>query len=268
MKKEAAGPVALDYPQLVHQGVRHNIRSPLYLSNRPAPANLEHSNVVTGRGTLDRDGNLTAQGRKALIELVTRFAVSHALRYCVVWSANSCTYFRTDGSTRESCSPPREIIPSPRHVPTSPIRCEPMWSTPISNEGGITYHLCVLRNGRYVEIMIGIRVLLADAEDHPPGRKNDPLAHLRTKSGRWKRRLVHRGHPVEQISDGSLLGPVQPFGRGEHIILRDPWPQQFEEACETVAETKLPRAVLDAAWAYIEPRQDSIDLADIVQDAA
>ena len=268
MKKDAAGPAALDYPQLIHQGARHNIRSPLYLSNRPAPANIEHFNIVTGRGTLDRNGNLTAQGRKALIELVTRFAKNHALRYCIVWNENSCTYFRADGSTRESCSPPLDIIPSPRHVPTSPIKCEPMWSTPLPHEGGIAYHLCVLRRGRYVEVMIGTHVLLANGNDQPVGRKNDPLAHLRTKSGRWKRNLVHRGQPVEQISGSSLLGPVQPFGRGEHIILRDPWPQQFEEACETVADMKLPRAVLDAAWAYIEPRRDSIELVDLARDAA
>jgi len=268
MKNEVAAPATWTYPQLIHQGVRENIRKPLYLSNRPAPANIDHFNVVTGRGTLDRKGNLTAQGRKALIDLVRHFAMSHALRHCIVWSETSCTYFRSDGSTKDSCSPPDSIDQDRKHPPTSPIKCEPLWSTPVAREGDLTYYLGVLRSGRYVEVMIGIRVLLANFGDHPAGRRNDAFAHLRTKTGRWKKRLTHRGQPVEEVRDDMLLGPVQPFGRGEHIVLRDPWPEQLENACRKVAAKPLPQAVLDAAWAYVEPRRDSIELADILENAA
>lgn len=268
MKNETAGPATLIYPQLIHQGVRQNLRRPLYLSNRPAPANIDHFNVVTGRGTLDRKSNLTPQGRKALIDLVRRFAMNHALRYCIIWSETSCTYFRTDGSTKDSQSPPGNVVQDRRDPPTSMIKCEPLWSTPVAKEGDLTYYLCVLRSGHYVEVMIGTRVLLARLDDHPAGRRNDPFAHLRTKTGRWKKRLTYRGQPVEEIRDNMLLGPAQPFGRGEHIILRDPWPEQFEEACRKVAAMPLAQAVLDAAWSYIEPRRDSIELDDILEDAA
>lgn len=86
-------------------------------------------------------------------------------------------------------------------------------------------------------------------------------ARLRT-GGSW------RGQPIYVIIDNGLaLGPVQPLDHGKSIILRSPWPHQLKGACNEVAGRRLPKAILNAAWAEVDYRSESLPLVD-VPDAA
>jgi hypothetical protein len=64
-----------------------------------------------------------------------------------------------------------------------------------------------------------------------------------------------------------VLGPVQPLEHGESIILRSPWPHQLEVACNQVAGRRLPKAILNAVWAEVDGRGESMPLVDVL-DAA
>ncbi|HYI39001.1 MAG TPA: hypothetical protein VE053_01645 [Allosphingosinicella sp.] len=256
------------YPYIVSSiDTRRNRRWPVLMANGPVPEPNDGTWVIAGSGTVGRDGTPTAVGRRALFRAIAERARTSEAHYGIVWNEHACTFFLADGSTVEGLNPPLgEGVPEEPGYDSSPILCEPVWSVALRGRG--PGYLCISRAGRFVEVSAGARLVLADFRDFAPGGDQDPAAALRTPEGKWKTGGSWRGQPIYDIIDnGLVLGPVQPLEHGESIILRSPWPHQLEDACNQVAGRRLPKAVLNAAWAEVDSRGESLPLVDVL-DAA
>lgn len=246
---------------------RRNRRWPVLLANAPVPDPNDGTWVIAGSGTVGREGAPTAVGRRALFRAIAERARTSKAHYGIVWNEHACTFFLADGSTVEGLNPPLgEGLPEEPGYDSSPILCEPVWSIALKGRG--PGYLCISREGRFVEVSAGARLVLADFRGFKPGDEQDPAADLRTPEGKWKTGGSWRGQSIHDIIDnGLVLGPVQPLEYGASIILRSPWPHQFEDACNQVAGRRLPKAVLNAAWAEVDGHRESLPLEDVL-DAA
>lgn len=256
------------YPHVVSSiGTRRNRRWPVLMANGPVPDPNDGTWVITGSGTVGRDGAPTTVGRRALFRAIAERARTSRAHYGIVWDEHACTFFLADGSTVEGFNPPlSEGVPDEADFDPSPILYEPVWSVALTGRG--PGYLCISREGRFVEVSAGARLVLADFRDFEPGGDQDPAANLRAPDGKWKTGGSWRGQPIYDIIDnGLVLGPVQPLEHGESIILRSPWPHQLEDACNQVAGRRLPKTVLNAAWAEVDSRGESLPVVDVL-DAA
>lgn len=256
------------YPHIITStGSRRHYRWPIIMANAPLPDPNDGTWVITGSGMAGRDGVPSAVGRRALFRAVAERARTSKAHYCIVWDEHACTYLLADGSTVEGLSPPvGGGVPEEPAFDRGPILCEPVWSVALRGRG--PGYLCINREGRFVEVSAGTRLILADFRDYEPGGDQYPAAALRTPDGKWRRGGSWRGQPIHDIIDnGLVLGPVQPLDHGKSIILKSPWPHQLEAACNEIAGRRLPKAVLNAAWAEVDGRVESLSLVDVL-DAA
>jgi hypothetical protein len=270
MKTPAAERIAIRaYPHVILSvGHRRNWRRGVLAANTPVPDPEDGSWVIAGRGTVGRDGTLSSVGRRALIRAVGERARTSNAHYCIVWDEHACTYLLRDGSAVDGLTPPTgdENVAEDPAFETSPIECEPVWSRPIGGRGPA--YLCIRREGRFVEVSPGARIILADFRRFPAGCENDPAAALRRASGAWNRGGSWRGQPIYDIvANGLVLGPVQPLDNARPIILKSPWPHQLQAACDEVARRRLPRAIINAAWAEVESRGESLPIIDLLEAA-
>lgn len=268
MKEAATGSSSIRaYPHVVSSiDTRRNRRWPVLMANTPVRDLEDGTWLITGSGTVGRDGTPTAVGRRALFRAIAERARTSKAHYCIVWDEQACTFLLADGSVVESHIPPAgEGVPEEAAFDTSPVAVEPVWSIAIRGRG--PQYLCISREGRYVEVSPGSRLILADFRGYAPGGDQDPAAALRTPEGKWKKGGSWRGAPIYDVIDnGLVLGPVQPLEHGS-VILRSPWPHQLESACCEVAGRRLPKAVLNAAWSEVDGRGESVPLVDVL-DAA
>lgn len=257
-----------EYPHVISKGMRRNRRSPIAVSN-DSIADVDRSQAfeIHRPGMLDERGDLTEHGRKVIIALVSKRAKMSKARYCVVWSADDCTWFDGDGRHRDGIRPPEGEMGDPwlnvRH--NAPV--EWCWTMELPN-GGEWSHLCVRRiDADLVEVAAGQPMTLANFDEPDLPHLVDPMRHLVDDDGRLKAPPLYRGQRTTGVRDQWILtGPVQPVDDYNEII-RNPWPDDVREACERIAGMQLPRRLTDAAWRAIDPEHRGITYVG-VQKAA
>lgn len=243
------------YPHIISQGVRLNYRHPVVVSNSEviAPFTTERY-VFCGVGFLDASDTLTEHARSAITRSLSGAARISKGRYCVVWAPEECTWFDADGSHHDKNLPPTGDLTNPWVGTHEPAQVEQCWSIELP-AGGEWSHLCVRRiEHNLVEIAPGEPMVLADFNEFEIPSLPDPAAELLHSDGSLNAPPTYRGQPVTGVRDDwTLLGPVQPGDDG--IFLRNPWPDDIRQACETVAGMSLPKGLTDAAWDAIQTRK-------------
>src|SRR4051812_10935729 len=167
------------YPHVVSNiDTRRNRRWPVLMANTPVPDPNDGTWLIIGSGTIDRDGTPSAIGRRALFREIAERARTSKAHYCIVWDQHACTFLLPDGSAVESRTPPAgDGVPEEPAFDSSPIALEPVWSAALRGRG--PGYLCISREGRFVEVSAGARLVLADFRDYEPGDDADPAATLR-----------------------------------------------------------------------------------------
>lgn len=253
------------YPHLITRSENRNLRWHVTVANAPAEARQDAILTVVGQGFVDAYGNVTEAGRAALVlEVGKRVAVTTE-RLCIVWSRTECTYVGPDGSLTEGTVPPDgEVMildDADGGAAEDPIMIQSVAYVELP-VGADASHLCFEHCGRFVHISQGAPLIVADFRRL--GREPAIPVHLRNRDGSWRSPLIHRGVRIEEARNGGvLIGPVQPLGNAPSLTLRDPWPDQLDEACHDLAGMTLPRVILDAAWRAIHPEDPELVRADV-----
>lgn len=238
------------YPHLISQGTRRNHQWPIVVSDRPVEADTPH--VFVGPGLLAPSGSLTPRGRTRIDDAIAKLAAQAKARYCVVWGPHDCTYYHADGTCRPGRQPPHgdpEIDPA--LLARTPLALEDCWYVELP-AGCDETHICIVRQGDFVEITPGEPILVADFNTPWPDA-DPPLAKFRDEDGRWKLPFTLRGVTVTHADGDVLYGPIQPRNGPERIILRSPWPQDVADAFDQLAGVKLPDSIHQAAWRAVDP---------------
>ena len=146
-------------------------------------------------------------------------------------------------------------------------RVEWCWTIELPKEAAWS-HLCIRRiDADLIEVAAGQPVTLANFDEPELPHLVDPSRHLLDGGGRLKAPAVYRGQRTTGVRDDWVLtGPVQPVD-GFYAIIRNAWPDDVREVCEEIAEMKLPRRLIDAAWRAIDPESRGVTYVG-VQKAA
>lgn len=252
------------FPNVITKGDHRNVR--WRVSFAADTAGDHEPYAVELAGSLDVDGELTTLGRIRLTRMVAEKARRSKARFCVVWSADACTWFDEEGIGREGGKPPvGEPIDSLdyRHVPAI---VDDLWHIELP-EGSATPYLCVRTLARdYVELAPGEPMVLGHLDDPVPEGEVDPAEGMLDDDGNLVAPEIFRGQRVTGVRDEwTLLGPVQPSGPG--TVLRAPWPEDVHAACESIAGRTLPRSLTDAAWRVVDPEDTTMNWTGVLRAA-
>lgn len=255
MKAGHVAQIRREYPHVITQGPHRHSRWPVLVANHATPLAADEIYAFVGHGYLTPGGGLTQLGRDAILDEMAAKARASKGRYCIVWAADDCTFLHPNGEVRHGTIPPRGDLRVADANDQTPIQLEDVHhiELPPGDGGPFSRHLCVKRDGRYVQISLGDPMAIADFCDYEPDPKL--AARCRDAAGNWKLPFVWRGVSVTATDcDGRiLLGPIQPQGESGTIVLLDPWPEDFEAACRKIAASPIPRNVIDRAWKAINP---------------
>lgn len=98
--------------------------------------------------------------------------------------------------------------------------------------------------------------------DETPTFGTDPILPFLDADGEFVPPTHFRGVKVTGVKDGPiLLGPILPDGTICHVVRR--WPADVWDACRKVAEGKLPKETLLAAWNAVAPSSNTLNLVGV-----